>query len=186
MRTMSTCTAERTLGATRHIVGLLSVVILGAVATSSATAQTNDLGAALLPEWRGVEQRITRLADAIPAEVYGWRPAEGVRSVSEAIMHIAHGNFLFAEALGSARPGHLPEDLETITVKAEVMAVLRFSFEQLGNAIGDALEGDLDARVETFGTARRVLLRALAHANEHLGQLVAYARSNGVVPPWSR
>jgi len=137
-------------------------------------------------EWASTIERAERLAQAIPEETYDWRPAEGVRSVSEAIMHIAHGNFLFASALGLPRPDDLPEDLETITDKAEVMVTLRRSFEQVETAIEQALTGDLDRAEPKFGTVRAVLLRALVHANEHVGQLIAYGRTNGVAPPWSR
>jgi uncharacterized damage-inducible protein DinB len=137
-------------------------------------------------EWAWTIERVEGLAKAIPEETYDWRPAEGVRSVSEAVMHIAHGNFLFANALDVPRPDDLPEDLETITDKAEVMATLRRSFEQVDTAIEQALTGDLDRAEPNFGTVRAVLLRALVHANEHLGQLIAYGRTNGVAPPWSR
>ena len=63
-------------------------------------------------EWAWTIERVEGLAKAIPEDIYDWRPAEGVRSVSEAVMHIAHGNFLFANALGVPRPDDLPENLE--------------------------------------------------------------------------
>ena len=143
-------------------------------------------------EWDSAVRRFVAIAEAIPKETYGWRPAEGVRSVSEAVMHIAHGNFLFAEALGRPRPEDLPQNLETITDRERVLVVLRRSVEHLEASMGSAFTGDLDSALPTepglpdFGTPRNVLMRALAHANEHGGQLVAYARTNGVVPPWSR
>ena len=137
-------------------------------------------------EWNWAVERIETLAEAIPEEVYDWRPEEGVRSVSEVLMHIAGGNFMFADSLGVPRPGDLPEDLATITDKAKVLEILDSSFQQMEIAIERAIADDLERENERFGTVRGVLLRALVHANEHLGQLVAYGRSNGVVPPWSR
>ncbi len=139
--------------------------------------------------------RFETIAAAIPEETYGWRPGEGVRSVSEAVMHIAHGNFLFADALGLPRPEELPEDLETITDKERVLLVLRQSVGHIKAAMEPAFAGDLDVALPNAPgqtpsswpfSPRDVLLRALAHANEHGGQLVAYARTNDVVPPWSR
>lgn len=137
-------------------------------------------------EWSWVVERIETLAEAIPEEVYDWRPEEGVRSVSEVLMHIAGGNFMFADSLGVPRPDDLPEDLATITDKAKVLAILDSSFQQMEVAIERAIADDLERENERFGTVRGVLLRALVHANEHLGQLVAYGRSNRVVPPWNR
>jgi len=82
--------------------------------------------------------RFETIAAAIPEETYGWRPGEGVRSVSEAVMHVAHGNFLFADWLGLPRPEELPEDLETITDKGRVLLVLRQSVEHIEAAMEPA------------------------------------------------
>ena len=74
-----------------------------------------------------------------------------------------------------------------MTGKVEVLELLDRSFEQVKVAFEQACAGDLERRVRDNGTtARGVLLRILAHVNEHLGQLIAYARVKGVVPPWSR
>jgi len=138
-------------------------------------------------ELQGAFQRVERLAREIPAELYDWRPGEGVRSVSETLMHIASGNFLLARDLGVPRPEDIPEDLEAITGKDRVLEILSRSFEQAKTALEETVAGDLDRKVwENGTTARGVLLRLLVHAGEHLGQLIAYARVNGVVPPWSR
>jgi len=176
-------------GSRKHRARIALPVAAALIAVAGQTeilAQEAPLRPSYEREWRGAVQRIGRLAEAIPEETYGWRPGEGVRSVSEAVMHIAHGNFLFADALGFARPEDLPENLETITKKDEVLDVLRRSVEQFDGALKSAFETGLDREAPNFGTAGAVLLRALAHANEHLGQLIAYARVNGIVPPWSR
>jgi len=162
----------------------------------SMAGQESNVGfrAAFQPEWDSAARRLDQLAEAIPEKTYGWRPSAGVRSVSEAIMHVAAANFSLAAALGSSQPDDLPKDPEKIVDKAEVLRLLRRSFEHLGEAMERVLEGDLDQAPPKdgttakgrFGDGRRVLLRALAHSNEHRGQLVAYARMNGVVPPWSR
>ena len=143
-------------------------------------------------EWVQGRQRVESIAAAILEATYDWRPGEGVRSTSEVLMHIAHGNFMFAALLGSPRPDDLPSDLESVEGKAEVLAVLERSFDQVENVLVNIFSSDLDrdlpASVQTpyFSTPRDVLMRALAHSHEHGGQLVAYARMNGVVPPWSR
>ena len=79
-------------------------------------------------------------------------------------------------------------DIEkVITKKADVIAELKRSFEHLRNAVNAT--SDLEKPVKMFGTQtthRGVLVTVLSHLHEHLGQSVAYARINGVVPPWSR
>src|SRR5712691_4789013 len=67
-----------------------------------------------------VQDKITQLAAAVPAEKYGWRPASGVRSVSEVYMHIAGGNYFLATFVGVQPPADIPKDLEKITDKPAV------------------------------------------------------------------
>ena len=143
-------------------------------------------------EWSTAVSRVEQMASAIPEEIYDWRPAEGVRSVSEVLMHIAGGNFSHAEILGEPRPEDLPGDLSKVTKKDDALAIVRQSIEHLESAVEAAFKTDLDQELPRvpgqfyFGTPRRVLMRAVSHNHEHGGQLVAYARMNGVVPPWSR
>lgn len=168
---------------------VLLVLPWSAVTVPAAFAEEPNAGfrSSYESELAGAFQKVERLAQAMPAETYGWRPGEGVRSVSEALMHIAAGNYLLADELGVPRPDDLPEDFQAVSVKEEVLAILRRSFEQAKTALETTCAGDLDRQVWSNGTtARGVLLRLLVHANEHLGQLIAYARVNGVVPPWSR
>lgn len=168
---------------------ILTLVALLASATVAFADEEKNAGfrASYQRELQGAFQKVERLAREIPAELYDWRPGEGVRSVSEVLMHIANGNFLLARDLGVPRPEDIPEDLEAITDKDRVLMILSRSFEQAKTAFEQTVAGDLDRKVwENGTTARGVLLRLLVHAGEHLGQLIAYARVNGVVPPWSR
>lgn len=135
-----------------------------------------------------VQDKIMSLAEATPAEKFGWRPAAGVRSISEVYMHIAGGNYFLCTFLGVDPPAGMDQDLEKhVTRKAEVLAELKKSFEHLRAAA--SANGDLEKPVKMFGTPtthRGVFLTILSHLHEHLGQSVAYARMNGIVPPWSR
>ncbi|MDH3402178.1 MAG: DinB family protein [Acidobacteriota bacterium] len=132
--------------------------------------------------------RAVELAEAIPAEDWGWRPMEGVRSVSETVMHLASADYFFASRLGVPVPeGVDPEGMEAITDKAECIAALEAGNAQLAKAF-DAV-ADPAAAMDIFGregTVEDMMLVAIGHVHEHLGQLIAYARSNEVVPPWSR
>lgn len=128
------------------------------------------------------------LAAAIPAEHYGWRPSDEVRSLSENLMHVAAGNFRFAKMLGVETPADLPEDLEKVTDKEEVLKIFRTSIHTCRDIIESHRNVDLEGRdIEFFGgntKPRQLLFLMLAHMHEHLGQTIAYARTNHVAPPW--
>lgn len=133
-----------------------------------------------------VEDKLMELAESTPADAYSWRPAPDVRSIGEVYMHIAGGNYFLATFVGMDAPK--VGDLEKkYTKKAEVVAELKRSFEHLRKAAGQV--NNLEKPVKMFGNQtshRGVLVTMLSHLHEHLGQSIAYARMNGVVPPWSR
>jgi len=134
-----------------------------------------------------VQEKIVDLANATPPEKFGWRPSKEVRSVSEVYMHIAGGNYFLATFLGVPAPKMNGDIEKTVTTKAEVIAELKKSFDHLRNAANSVT--DLEKPVKMLGnttTHRGVLMTMLSHLHEHLGQSIAYARMNGVVPPWSR
>lgn len=134
-----------------------------------------------------VQEKIMDLAESTPAEKYTWRPASDVRSISEVYMHIAGGNYFLATFLGVPAPKPQRDLEKTVTKKAEVIAELQKSFDHLRAAI--AKTNTLDKQVKMFGnttTHRGVMMTMLSHLHEHLGQSIAYARMNGVTPPWSR
>ena len=158
-------------------------------ATAAAPAAPPDLKAPYLRNWDYVTGHLVALAEAVPAEKYTWRPAEGVRSVSEVYMHVAGANFYLPSALGVALPPGLSREMEKETDKAKVVAALKDSIAHARKAVEGADPATLGQEVELFGrkmTRADVLLILLSHAHEHLGQAIAYARSNGVAPPWSR
>ena len=134
-----------------------------------------------------VQEKILGLAESIPAEKYSWRPAADVRSISEVFMHVAGGNYFLATFLGMDPPKMNGDIEKIVTKKADVIAELKRSFEHMRSAVNAA--ADLEKPVKMLGTQttyRGVLVTILSHLHEHLGQSVAYARMNGVVPPWSR
>jgi uncharacterized damage-inducible protein DinB len=141
-------------------------------------------------EWRYVSRLLVSLAEAIPADKYGWRPAPGVRSVSEVLMHIAISNYYLLSVTGPKMPPELASnDAEKrIVSKPEVVAYLQRSLEAVKTARAQLKPGDLQRKVKIYGETVDVdgmYLRILCHDNEHMGQLIAYARMNGIVPPWS-
>jgi len=140
-------------------------------------------------EWRHVSRQLIALAEATPEEKFAWRPAPGVRSTSEVYMHIVIANFGLLAVTGPKTPADLKEELEkSVTSKAEVISWLKRSLEAVKQAHLAETAKDLERKVRVNNrdaTVDGMYLRIIVHANEHMGQLIAYARMSGVKPPWS-
>jgi uncharacterized damage-inducible protein DinB len=140
-------------------------------------------------EWRHVSSQLIALAEATPEEKFAWRPAPGVRSTSEVYMHIAMANFYLLSITGPKMPADMKEGMEkSVTSKAEVVNWLKRSLDAVKQAHSAVTPKDLQRKVHIMdrdATVDGMYLRIIVHANEHMGQLVAYARMTGVVPPWS-
>jgi uncharacterized damage-inducible protein DinB len=138
-----------------------------------------------------VSGHVKQLAAAIPAEKYSYAPQQGVRSTAEVFAHIISANYFFGSKLGAKIPADvkmetIEKDLKT---KEAIEKELSRSYSILIDAIKNTKDGSLATRVEfpfpgEF-TQMTAILIALGHSNEHLGQLIAYARMNGITPPWS-
>jgi len=141
-------------------------------------------------EWRHVSNQLIALAEATPDKNFAWRPAPGVRSTSEVYMHIVLANFGLLGYAGPKMPTDLRTDAEkTVTSKAEVIGWLKRSLEAVKQAHLAETPAHLAMKVKIDGrdsTVEDIYLRIIIHDNEHMGQLVAYARMTGVVPPWSK
>ncbi len=160
---------------------------MGAVALN---AQYEGLWQGYDGEWGHVSRQLIALAEATPADKFAWRPAAGVRSVSEVYMHIALANFYLLSVTGPKMPADMKSpDLEkTVTGKAEVIDWLKRSLDAVKTGHAAVKPGDLRRKVRIMDRDADVdgmYLRIIVHANEHMGQLIAYARMNGIVPPWS-
>ena len=140
-------------------------------------------------EWLHVSQQLIALAEATPEDKFSWRPAPGVRSTSEVYMHIAMANFYLLSVTGPKMPSDMKEGMEkTVTAKADVISWLKRSLDAVRQAHLAVTPKDLQRKVRIADRDAAVdgmYLRIIVHANEHMGQLIAYARMTGVVPPWS-
>ena len=164
------------------------------IAATVAFAQVAPRGtgykAEYLAELSVAEDHLVRLAEAIPADKYTWRPGAGVRSFSEVFLHIAGSNFNLPRTLGVVpMEGMLTRDYWTSTTdKAKIVADLKQSFAFLRAGIAKLTDADADKTMRWFdgtNTYRGILYFFTRHTGEHAGQLIAYARVNGIVPPWS-
>lgn len=136
------------------------------------------------------EDKFVRLAEAVPAEKYTWRPALEVRSFAEVFLHVSAANYNIYKLVGTPPPaGFEVKGFEKSTTdKTKVIATLKDSFAHARKAITAMPDTDLDKSMDWFGgknTERGILLFVTRHAAEHLGQSIAYARFIGVVPPWT-
>ena len=137
-----------------------------------------------------MSSQLLALAEATPEEKFAWRPAPAVRSTSEVFMHIALANFYLLSVTGPKMPADMKEGLEkSVTSKAEVISWLTRSLDAVKSAHLAVTPKDLQRKVHIYdrdATVDGMYLRILVHANEHMGQLIAYARMTGVAPPWSK
>lgn len=135
------------------------------------------------------EQQIIALAEALPDDKFTWRPAEGVRSVSETMMHVASTNYYLMMSLGYELPADVDlTTMESITDKAKAIDVVKNSFAFVKENAPKIDEAAMSEKVKlSFGefSKRMILLILLEHSGEHKGQLIAYARMNKVTPAWS-
>lgn len=132
-----------------------------------------------------------QLAEAIPEDQYDWRPAEGVRSVREVVLHVAGSSYFFGSMLGAEMPENIdPRNFEQSGMnKEEAIAALEKSITHMQKFLETLNEEQLQTKIDFFGnevTKRQAMMIMGGHASEHLGQLIAYARMNGVTPPWSQ
>ena len=181
------------LGVTVLTLGLATFV--GAQDKPTAAAEASGVPKAgpraeFLEEIAYYEQRYIRLAEAMPVEKYPWRPAEGVRSVGEVFTHITVANYGIARALGTPPPaGYDSKAIQAVSNdKAKVLQALKESFAHFRKAILALNDGDADKPQDMFNrhtTQRGAFIAITGHFGEHLGQSIAYARMNGIVPPWT-
>lgn len=182
----------------RSLIPVVLVTLVAAVLTKAETpteaptppaASATTLKADYLAEIVDVQKKLHDLADAFPEAKFSWRPADGVRSVGELFLHVAGGNYFLTRLVGVATPTDVPKQIEKVTGKKEILAQLDKSFAHLKAAIDVATPESLAKELDFFGektTARGIYLKAYGHGSEHLGQAIAYARMNGVTPPWSK
>jgi uncharacterized damage-inducible protein DinB len=174
----------------------LSWVLVGCcliLLTTPLRAQEKPSGpGGFLGEYLGsvndAEKKLLSLAEAEPQEKYSWRPGDGVRSISEVYVHVAMDNYYFLSLIGQKPPAIERDAEKTVTEKEKVIKYLKDSFEWVKSSVANVKDDELEKATKMFGrmtTTRNVLLVMATHMHEHLGQSIAYARTNGIVPPWS-
>lgn len=178
---------------------LLRVAVTAIVVLAFATAGLADdmmapekgFRADMTKQMKTIQGKIIGLANETPADKLSWRPAEGVRSFSEVYAHVAAANYFLLSLAGVSVPEGVDiRNMEKdVTSKDDLLKALDASYDFLYKSINGISDEDLERAIKLFGqdaNVRMALLICIEHNSEHLGQLIAYARSNGIVPPWSK
>jgi uncharacterized damage-inducible protein DinB len=179
---------------------ILAVGLLAGGVAARATAQparpedktppSYDMKGQSLADLDDLHKKFVSLAEAIPADKFTWRPGDGVRSVSEAFLHVAQMNFQMPTEIGAtSAPGYKKEGYEKSTSdKARVIEQLNESFDYVHAYVSGMTKADFAKPETKFGpqaNAGDIIYIIVADDHEHLGQSVAYPRVNGIVPPWT-
>jgi len=170
---------------------MLTAILAGlsgpvARAQNAATDYRDDF----MRHFESSSRKMTMLSEAVPQELYTWSPSEEVFTIARVYAHIARYNFFYPEtSLGIEPPTDIDlEHLEELTDKVQIREILERSIEHVRKNVGAMTEADLTGETELYGQrvpAWAVLSQLINHMNEHVGQAVAYARMNDIVPPWS-
>ena len=184
---------------TRSTLTVCAIITAAATCALPVAAQTRDgIMGDLLKDISDTEKKVLALANEVPESAYAWRPGPGVRSTGEVFQHIASDNYFLPALLDKPVPKEtgITKDYKSAEAfekrpmnKAAVIAELQKSFSFLRTSMNSTTDAQLSAPVDLFGqksTARALWLSTATHVHEHLGQLIAYARSNKVTPPWSK
>ena len=169
---------------TRYAVCALVVALMAPLA--QAQAQPSGMQAAWAKDAETLSDKFAGLARVMSGK-YDWKPAQGVRSVADVFNLIVKENGLLADVLsGTPNTGTKPAP---ITDPEKMQEALKASYLNLQKAITALSDSNLQTTVKLFGrdwTKADAIMHVLEDQHEHLGQSIAYARSNGVVPPWSK
>jgi hypothetical protein len=165
---------------------MLAFVAMGLIAAPVVAQQPTGPQAALVNDVGNLSDKFIGLA-RVMAGKYDWRPGAGVRSVADVFNLIVMENKMLAGLLSGTPPqGAKPA---AVTDPAELQEALRSSYADLSKVLTGLSPDDLNASVKLFGrdtTKQGAAFMLIMDQHEHLGQSIAYARTNGVVPPWSK
>jgi uncharacterized damage-inducible protein DinB len=161
-----------------------------AAQSTDKTPPSYDMKAQSVLDLQDLQKKFVGLAGAIPVEKYTWRPADGVRSVSELFLHIAGANYGIPNMMGvPLPPGFDGKTFEKSTTdKAKIIEQLNKSFAAAITVVQGMTNADFakpDKKLGPEANDGDVIYILVTHAHEHLGQSIAYARVNGIVPPWT-
>lgn len=175
---------------------MLALAIVTVIAAGPAMAQgsASDIRAQYVADIEAMATKFKELAGAMDTGTYGWQPMDGVRTVSEVFMLIVAENYVVPAAWGATPPDGMTVspamfgELTAVTDKSEVLDYLEKSSAHMLDAVASISDQKMNETIQMFGQERTVqeaLFLIVGDMHEHLGQAIAYARMNEVVPPWT-
>jgi len=188
-------------GSLRRLLALVVVVVVPSTSPSIALGQGATIGAedaqvlraALLSDLETMRGKFMQLAEAFPQDKYAWTPMEGVRSVAQVLVLAAGEGYSFIPGSFGGQRANLTQaerqEMQTLTDKAKIMAHMEKGFAHAKSQLESIDAATLGSARDLFGqrrTAPSIALFVFGDLHEHLGQLIAYARMNHIVPPWSK
>jgi len=177
----------------RKLFAALSLAALLVPAWAAAQDLPAGIRGELISSMKDAGGKIQEHASSIPDGKYTWKPSKDVRSTGQVFLHVVQANYMLPMFFGVQPPASMGKDelmkLDSQTMEpAKIRQMLKDSYEWAAKAIADTPDADLETQTDFFGqkmTKRAAMLALTSHSHEHLGQLIAYARSNNVVPPWT-
>jgi len=183
----------------RRIVLSLAAVLATAALSTPARAQdviskeaAAVLKASFIADLGELKAKFVGLAEAFPQDKYTWRPMEGVRSVSEVLVLAASEGYAFVPTSFGGKPGATREEMaamRTLTDKAKLIEHLNKAFAHAKSELEAIDPATMTGKRQVMGKSASAIDAAIAiggDLHEHLGQMIAYARVNKIVPPWSK
>jgi uncharacterized damage-inducible protein DinB len=158
--------------------------------SADTTAPSYDMKAQALLDLQAVQKKCVDLAEAVPSDKLTWRPSPDARSFAEVFLHVAGERYGILSMMGATPPaGFKAKELEkSTTEKGRIIEELNQSWNFANKTINDMSNADFAKLLPKLGPQANegdVVYILVADAHEHLGQLIAYARQNGIVPPWT-
>jgi uncharacterized damage-inducible protein DinB len=154
------------------------------------TPPSYDMKAQAAEDLQQLQQKYVDLAKAIPQEKYSWRPAPDVRSIGELFLHVSAASYNIPHMIGAPLPAGFDGKTfeKSTTEKAQIVDALNKSFSSAMTVVQGMTNADfakLEPKLGPQANDGDVIYILVTHAHEHLGQAIAYARANGIVPPWT-
>ena len=175
----------------RKFLSVLALCSLLAPAAAFAQDAPAGVRGEILANMMDAGSKLEELAGAVPDGKFNWKPSKDVRSTGQVFLHVVAANYMFPSLVGVKPPMTMEElmKLDTQTMEpAKIRTMLKESYAHAAKSITDLPDAQLETPVEFFGmkmSTRAMLMLLASHSHEHLGQAIAYARSNNITPPWT-
>src|SRR5579872_1692754 len=171
---------------------LLSALAMAAPADEPAdhTAPSYDMKAQALLDLETMQKKFVDLANAVPADKLTWRPSADSRSFAEVFLHVAAERYGILGMMGAEAPAGVDRKAleKSTTDRARIVEELNKSWdfaEKTIKGMNNAEFAKLLPKLGPQANAGDVVYILVADNHEHLGQSIAYARENGIAPPWT-